>query len=391
MNFKQIFAALTITLCVNAPVKSQITLEQLEATVEAVKKEKAPDKRQNIYEVIVKETSDGANFCLTGKISDRTIYDDLCSRLEANGYQGLNEIVLLPDTLWALVRTPVACMRVKGSYGSELATQAIMGMPMRLLEKDGGWWHVQSPDGYIGWVYGSNLTKMSPKELSEWKKSNRLVVTSLHQIYAYDNPKNESPRDVVTDLVPGSIVNGDLRNTINNKVEIELPDGRKCWADASAFSTFDQWANQKFDEEKILNQAYAMMGAPYLWGGTSAKTTDCSGLVKISYLANGLILRRDASQQALIGMHISPDDTDALEPCDLMFFGDTPGGRVVHVAIYDNDGKFIHCATRVHQSLIDKDDPTFGRRIYMGASRIKGYEGTEGIVRVSNHPWYVEL
>lgn len=390
MNLKHVIATLSLAFTFTVAVKAQATQELLEETIESVRKEKAPDKRQNIFEVSVVEKPDASSVTVTGKISDRDIYNELCQRLDAIGFTGGNDIALLPDTLWALVRTPVACMRVRGSYGSELATQAIMGMPIRLLENEGGWWRVQSPDGYIGWVYGSNLAKKTPEEMSQWRKSSRLVVTSLHQIYAYDNPKEEGPRNVVTDLVPGSIVNGDLNLLDNNKVEVELPDGRKCWADASVFSTFSNWAHQKFDEDKILDQAYAMMGAPYLWGGTSAKTTDCSGLVKISYLANGLILRRDASQQALIGLHIDPADTDALEPCDLMFFGDTPGGRVVHVAIYDNDGKFIHCATRVHQSKIDKDDPTFGRRIYMGASRIKGFEGTEGIVRAGDHPWYTE-
>lgn len=390
MNLKHLFATFSLAFTMTVPAQAQASIDLLESTIETVRKEKAPDKRQNVYEVSVVREPDAPATKVTGKISDREIYNELCKRLDSIGYTGQNEIELLPDTLWALVRTPVACMRVRGSYGSELATQAILGMPVRLLEKEGGWWRLQSPDGYIGWVYGSNLAMKTPDEMSNWRKSNRLVVTSLHQIYAYDNPQEESPRSVVTDLVPGSIVNGDLKHLDNNKVEIVLPDGRKCWADASAFSTFGEWANQRFDEDRILNQAYAMMGAPYLWGGTSAKTTDCSGLVKISYLANGLILRRDASQQALIGKHIDPSDTESLEPGDLMFFGDTPGGRVVHVAIYDKDGKFIHCATRVHQSKIDKDDPTFGRRIYMGATRIKGFEGTEGIVRAGSHPWYAE-
>lgn len=372
-----------------APVSGQ-TIEQVNTTIEALRKEKAPDKRQTIYDVTVENDSDGQKIVIDGKISDRNIFEELNRRLENIGYAGDNRVLLLPDTLWALVRTPVACMRARGAYSSELASQSILGMPLRLLEKDGGWWRVQSPDGYIGWVYGSNLSMKSPEEMAEWRKSDRLVVTSLHQIYVYSNPVDEGPRDVVTDLVPGSIVNGDLKTQTNEKIEIQLPDGRKCWADASALSAFEDWASQGFDEDKILNQAYSMMGAPYLWGGTSAKTTDCSGLVKISYLANGLILRRDASQQALIGKHIDPADTDILEPGDLMFFGDTPGGRVVHVGIYDHDGKFIHCATRVHQSKIDKDDPTFGHRIYMGASRIKGYEGTEGITKVSDHPWYIE-
>lgn len=52
---------------------------------------------------------------------------------------------------------------------------------------------------------------------------------------------------------------------------------------------------------KIIQTAEGMMGTTYLWGGTSVKSADCSGFVKTAYFSAGIILSRDASQQALTG------------------------------------------------------------------------------------------
>lgn len=366
------------------------TLEQVREVIENVKSQKAPDKRQTVFDVTADAFADGTVY-ITGRISDKENLDALRSAVGRLGGKVDYHIDLLPDNVWAQVRIPVACMRGSGKYSSEMLTQTLMGMPVRVLEKDGGWWRIQSPDGYLGWVWQSTLEPKTPEELAQWRSADRLVVTSLYQVEAYDAPKAVSPRNIVTDLLPGTIVEGSLKTKKNGRVELTLPDGRKCWADAAAFTPIEKWADQPFDSEVILEQAYSLMGAPYMWGGTTAKMTDCSGLVKVSYLANGIILRRDASQQVLTGKRIDADDLDSLQAADLVFFSETPGGRVTHVGLYDKDHKFIHCAGRVHQSVMDKNDPSFAHRNYVGASRIAGNEGTTGIVRAIDHPWLFNL
>lgn len=360
----------------------------VDGIIESVRKEMAPDKRQTVYDVKA-ENTDGRTVKVTGKISDRDIYESLMTRLKSQrAVSVIDSITLLPDSLWGQVKISVACMRTAPKYGAELATQAIMGMPVRLLEEQNGWWLLQSPDGYLGWVWRGSIARKTPEELAEWRKAKRLVVTSYDELKAYTSPTDVSPRETVTDLISGNIVEGDLEDIRNGRVEITLPDGRKGWADAKAFSTIEDWAAQDFNPEKILDQAYSMEGKSYLWGGTSAKATDCSGLVKVAYLSNGIILRRDASQQALIGLKLRPEDWRDYQAGDLMFFGERPGGRVTHVAIYDHDGKFVHCAGRVYRSSIDPDSPDYVDRLFFGGSRIGGYEGTEGITYARNHPWY---
>lgn len=101
-----------------------------------------------------------------------------------------------------------------------------------------------------------------------------------------------------------------------------------------------------------------MTGVPYLWGGTSVKGVDCSGMVKTAYFAGGIVIARDASQQALTGERLARRRPRCLKG-DLIFFGNPASGRVTHVAMYLGEGRFIHSAGRVK---INSLDPV-GRRL----------------------------
>jgi cell wall-associated NlpC family hydrolase len=131
--------------------------------------------------------------------------------------------------------------------------------------------------------------------------------------------------------------------------------------------------------EAIITQAEKLIGVPYLWGGMSAKGVDCSGLVRISHIMNGILLPRNASQQIKCGdrvpMEVNPDFWNEsrrftaeagyaegfvmemkervknLERGDLVFFG-TPATedkpmRITHVGIYLGNNRIIHSSHRV--------------------------------------------
>jgi len=110
--------------------------------------------------------------------------------------------------------------------------------------------------------------------------------------------------------------------------------------------------------------------------------------VKLVYYAQGVILARDASQQARYGESIDFNNINNLQPGDLLFFGSS-AQRISHVGIYLGEGNFIHSSGRVHISSIDPSDPKYVvDRKNQAACRIMNSLNTEGIVRVKNHPWY---
>lgn len=293
------------------------------------------------------------------------------------------------ERAWAQVRIPVACIRDGKSHASEMTSQVIMGTPLVILEDDAEWIRIQAPDGYEGYINISGLSRKTDAEMDVWRSSARLTAISRPEIKVYSSPTSKSPRDVITELVMSSIVEGRLSG--GEMSEIVLPDGRRGYVESKALLPIEEWAGRPLNMDSVLETAYWLKGTPYLWGACSTKSVDCSGLVRVTYFDRGILTLRDARQQIEIGSHISPDDLAALHKGDLLFFSNTPDGRISHVAIYDCDGKYIHSSGLVKTNRMTSDDPDFSKRCYRGASRIKGMEDTEGIMRVLHHPWYFNI
>ncbi|MCH5219500.1 MAG: C40 family peptidase [Muribaculaceae bacterium] len=370
---------------------SSFALEPLDKTkniINNIKAQYAPDKRQSVYELDAVYIP-SKDVLVTGKISDKTAYNALIDEFKKEGLDVLDYIVLLPDTVWAQTRIPVASIRVSPSHAAEMATQSILGQPLRVLEETDSWYRVQTPDGYIGWVTSSSIFPKTDEDMAQWRNGERLIVVSPYQTHVWEDEKTTSVRQVVTGLVNGSIVTGKY-NKKKKRLLVTLPDGRQGWIPTADVLPIEDWAAQNFDADVILDTAYSMEGTPYLWGGTSTKTLDCSGLVKVSYLANGIILMRDASQQALTGTRIAAEDWRDCEAGDLLFFGNADTGKVTHVAIYDENGNYIHSSGRVKRNSVDPQSDLYLTTPFLHAVRIKGNEGTPGITYARNHPWYFD-
>lgn len=299
----------------------------------------------------------------------------------------ITSFTLSANTDWAIVNIPVACIRSDKAHSSEMISQAIMGTPMRVLDYDGGeWLLLEGPDSYRGYVNISSIVLLDSTEMSKWRLSPRFTVKSLDEVKVLSDTLNPSPRNIVTELVNGSIVEGQMSQ--GNFSHITLPDGRQGWIANESVYPIEEWASQPFDAQNILDRCYYMMGKPYLWGACSTKSVDCSGLVRVAYYANGILLLRDARQQFNIGYKIAPENVDQLQAADLLFFSQTPDGRISHVAIYDTDNRYIHSSGRVKVNSMSDEDPDFSGRVYRGASRIDGMIPSEGIIQLINHPWY---
>ncbi len=367
------------------------TLQQARDIISEVKGQYAPDSRQVVFEISAKQGAQG--IVLTGNTSEREPYAALLTRLGQDGITFTDSINVYPTNSWAQVRIPAASLRTAGRHAAEMATQAIMGTPLRVLEKGGEWWRVQTPDGYIAYVPSSSVVSKTADEMERWRSAERYIVTSPWQIRVYDSPTATGPRNVVTDLVNGSIVEveGSRPDAENGRLHLRLPDGRTGYADLSAFKTVETWAAQDFNPDQILDIAYSMEGTPYLWGGTSTKALDCSGLAKVSYFSNGIILMRDASQQATTGTRIEASDWRSNQAGDLLFFGNARTGKVTHVAIYDNNGNYVHSSGRVKRNSVDPASDSYLSTPFLHSVRIAGNEGTRGITRARDHAWYFNV
>ncbi len=381
--------ALALAVFPTAAQSSANMLAKAQTCIADVKARFAPDSRQAVYDIKAYNDNSGS-LTVGGEVSDSTAASATRRALAEAGIDYADGIKQLPYDKWAQVRISAASMRTAGRHSAEMATQAVLGTPLRVLTKGSDWWRVQTPDGYIAWIPASSVVAKTPAQMQEWRKAKRFIVTSPYQIRAYKTPKTNGLRDVVTDLVNGCIVTvpGNEMSVVDGRVCVELPDGRTGFVDVDDLTPIETWAAQNFDAERILDIAYSMEGTPYLWGGTSTKALDCSGLAKVSYYANGLILMRDASQQAKTGRRIEAANWRSCQPGDLLFFGNAKTGKVTHVAIYDHDGNYVHSSGRVKRNSVDPESDSYLTTPFLHAVRINGNEETAGITRARNHPWY---
>lgn len=118
---------------------------------------------------------------------------------------------------------------------------------------------------------------------------------------------------------------------------------------------------------RIVEEAKRYLGVRYLWGGTSARALDCSGLVFRVFSRYTPSLGRLRSYDYFrMNKVVVPE---AMLPGDLVFFTtDDPGPS--HMGIFIGDGKFIHASSNAGAVTVTSlDDPFYGAR-FLGVRRL---------------------
>ena len=305
----------------------------------------------------------------------------------------------------AVVELSTIYMRIKPDYESALETQELMGTVVEIVGEEGYWREIVSPQPYRAWATEKGLVEMSQEELEAYEAAPKVMYTGLYG-HIYMEPSYKSA--TVCDLV-----GGDVMRYVGKKgkwTEVMLPSGRKGYVSAKELKSHNGFTSIAMGEgsaesiskettEAIIAEAHKLLGVPYLWGGMSAKGVDCSGLVRISHIMNGILLPRNASQQVKCGERVeiprqarndregarndregarndreaARNDNEAelrqemlkrienIERGDLVFFGtpatDEKPMRITHVGIYLGEGKIIHSSHMVRiNSLIPGEE-----------------------------------
>lgn len=332
-----------------------------------------PDKRVALFDVDYRV--EGQRITVKGVTTSSQAKASLMAGLNEESYQVTDSLLLLPDSasldgkMYGIVDLSVCNLRVAPDFSSEMTTQALLGMPVRVLQKE-GWYRVQTPDNYIAWVHRVGVHPVTKAQYDAWNRADKIVVTS-HYGFTYEKP--DAAAQTVSDVVAGNRLKWE--GTEGAFYKVAYPDGRQAYIAQSIAQPEKEWrAALKQDAGSVIRTAYTLMGIPYLWAGTSSKGVDCSGFVRTVLFMHDIMIPRDASQQAYVGQHIdiAPDFVN-VQPGDLIFFGRKATSekkeRVVHVGIYIGNQKFIHSQGDVHVSSFhpgDKDFDEFnlGRLLY---------------------------
>ncbi|MCB0471501.1 MAG: C40 family peptidase [Flavobacteriaceae bacterium] len=373
--------------------KENTNLKRIHAITQEIQKKYIPDRRTSRFDAEV--IDEAGQLVVKGITTNEPALAEFREKLAATGIPYTDSVLVLPTTdlkdKTGVITNSVANIRIVKGDASEMASQALMGTPLKMLQKTGNWYMVQTPDSYIGWIYGSEFSLMNASEFDQWLQKPKLIFTDTYG-KSYNNISKEG---VVSDLVAGDILA--ILNESNDFYQIAYPDGRMGYVLKSQSKPYMNWLNDmKTTQETLVETSKQLLGVPYLWGGTSTKSVDCSGFTKTVYFLNGLVIPRDASQQVNEGKLIDDQkDFSKLQPGDLLFFGRiSPEGKekVVHVGMWIGNNEFIHASGNVHISSMDSLAPDYDEANYKRYLRTKRFlqNQTEGIQYLKNRLLYLK-
>lgn len=179
--------------------------------------------------------------------------------------------------------------------GAGLATQLLHGEPFVVYETtaDGLAWGQSGWDGYVGYVEAAALGP-------DFAGSGQRVTALASHVYTAPAVKAPVARGL----------------TFGAEVAVAEVDGAFARLEGGGFVPAQHLVPHEGD---AVAQALRFVGAPYLWGGRSARGIDCSGLVQLALMAAGVAVPRDSDMQAaLAGQLLGADE--ASERGDLVFW-----------------------------------------------------------------------
>ncbi|WP_083413143.1 C40 family peptidase [Bacillus massilinigeriensis] len=92
-----------------------------------------------------------------------------------------------------------------------------------------------------------------------------------------------------------------------------------------------------------ISHAKAVMGTPYVWGGSQPGGFDCSGLIYYAFSKAG----KNIGRLSAAGYYNRSYYVNSPQPGDLVFFENTYKPGISHIGIYLGNNEFIHANTGI--------------------------------------------
>ncbi len=274
--------------------------------------------------------------------SDRDVLAEVGTRLSGRApIEGAAiDFVALPDGKGrfaevVVASTSVADVRRAPSHASELVTQLVCGDAVTPLKQEGDWFLVRLDDSYIGWVrswYLKGFTRVAFDALDA--RIRHRVRDNVIQILEAPE-ENALP---VCDAVVGTPIAAEPCPRRGWR-RVTLPDGKEGFARGRGLE--GRSVGSRVSRGDLAATGLRFIGIPYVWGGTTPKGFDCSGLTQRIFRLHGNVIPRDSDLQAGFGRRKTAGAVDDLCTGDLLFFGKS-AARITHVGMYLSNGLFLH-------------------------------------------------
>ena len=203
-----------------------------------------------------------------------------------------------------------------------MTSQLLYGETFEILEFSENWSYIKMTiDNYKGWIKNNQYVKIE----------NKAFKITAEPRYCLDLVEFvESPDKKLKTILMGSNVSN--AGILNDKFDGNLSNNEK-------------------KKDEAVEIALSLINTPYLWGGRSPFGIDCSGFSQLAYKMIGVILPRDAKDQAKIGSTLS--FIDESQAGDLAFFHNEED-KIIHVGIILKDNYIIHASGKVRIDRLDQ-------------------------------------
>lgn len=227
------------------------------------------------------------------------------------------------STTSVVARAGVVPVTREPNLRSEQVTQLVLGETARVLEAQGDWRRVKCDlDRYEGWLHRGYVLETDHEIARGWRES-----------------AGGWSEGAVVRTDAGVVVRLPVRARVGLAApRVDLPDGAQGTVIAGSVIPYNRVIARAHGVTPDLWALKNFPGTPYQWGGVTPWGVDCSGLVQTAFLARGIFLPRDASQQASEGEAVAPGEE---RQGDLLFFSDR-GNAITHVAISGPAGTLVH-------------------------------------------------
>lgn len=244
-----------------------------------------------------------------------------------------------------VITANIANMYRNADVKSEVVSQAIIGTICTVKSNKKGWYNIQLPDMYPGWIPAEAI-RLYTKQDQPYASRGRVATTINLFANINEGPSVESP--LMTTVTIGVTLEVPDTVTQDGWIHVRLPDGQIAWVqqgDVVVDHAPHLFARGKRSD--FVATATKFLGLPYRWGGVSPFGIDCSGLAQLVYRLNGITILRDANIQRNM-KEFAPVSKARMQPGDLIFFGNPVTKNVTHVGMYIGGGTFIHATTHDH-------------------------------------------
>ena len=197
----------------------------------------------------------------------------------------------------AIVIEPVCPLMSRPQLHCERADEVLAGMVVDLLEEvKPGWYLARAPYRYEGYLQAQHVLTGDHLVRRWTERPKRVVLKGICDVLS-------GPAVAcfpLATLTRGAILSPAGTPNADGWLRVELPDGREGYTKCSFLGEY--YEKPRFEDpdqlrKAVVETALTYRGAHYRWGGKTPMGIDCSGLVSMSYLLNGVVIYRDARIQ----------------------------------------------------------------------------------------------